>query len=1351
MNQSIQLKSDHGHGGGGCSSGGCSTGGCGSKSNGEAKQPALLQLNVGLVKAERVKPQVEHRPFEGTAQYPQGLMIGLDVGSTTVKFVVVNPLTDEILLKDYQRHDTKQPEKCMEMLTTVTQHFPDVPRNAFRVFMTGSGGSNVGKYIGAKFVQEVNAVSLAVEKLYPDVQSVVELGGQDAKIIVFKTDEETGKKKKIPSMNDKCAGGTGAVIDKINAKLKIPAEQLCQMGYEGLRLHPVAGKCGVFAETDINGLQKQGVPPDELMASLFESIIQQNLSVLTRGHTLKPKVLLLGGPNCYIKGMKDCWRHNIPIIWKERNVELPEGVPPEDLIIVPDNAQYFAAIGAVEFAKVEVEDNPNQGVFLGLDTLKWYLEVGRLEEKKAAGATGLVKDDEELRRFRERYKKEKWEPARFAPGTVIEGFIGLDGGSTSTKAVLIDRDKNVIAKSYQLSKGNPIEDTMDVFRRIEEQITSQGCTLKVLGVGTTGYAKDILKDVLKADVALVETVAHTESGLHFYPGTDVIVDVGGQDIKLIVLHDGRVKDFKLNTQCSAGNGYFLQSTATGFGFKVEEYADLAFSAQAMPEFGYGCAVFMQSDIVDFQRQGWTPTEIMAGLAAVLPKNIWLYVAQIPNIAKLGRRFVLQGGTQHNLAAVKSQVDFIESRFVGTGITPEVIVHKHCGESGAIGCAIEAHRLVTQQGHVTSFIGMERVQQIQYKTTRNENTRCYFCKNKCLRTFIDVKTGAEPEAQARGSLVDLSTHVLKAGPEAGHPTRIKHAAPEELPVADCQSPIEEIGNRKSEIGNPPDPADAAKEAMKKASSKSKSKVPLSAGQQRLIIATCEKGTVEDVNDMREIKAGLDAVKKANPNLMHIAAHDAFKSYEVDDVQDPLPETKFWMTPAMRKAVARRRELMEKRKELRIGMPRVLNMYSQSPFFTGFFMSLGIPHKNLVFSEYTSEELYKRGAKRGSIDPCFPSKLGIPHVHDLLYIQHEKTPLTHIFFPMVDSFPSFLQNVQARRACPTVVSTAEATHAAFIKEGDLFKQKGIVFKKTFVNMDEPGLCARQMYEDWKDELGLSYEEALRATHEGLKALETFDSRLRRQSREVLEQLEREDRLGVVVLARPYHNDPGVNHEICEELQKLGYPIFYQDMLPIDEDILERLFGDEVRAGAFQSALSLDDVWKNSYSENTNRKVWAAKYTARHPNLVALELSSFKCGHDAPIYSNIEGIIEKSGTPYFCFKDIDENKPTGSIKIRIETIAYFLRRYREDMVARKRKRSQIEAHLAELEKQLRAGHYPMTLSAPAVAAEPHLEAAAGARFTELHPLLSPADSGAPISASPADSGAPIPDEREEEMALA
>ncbi len=249
--------------------------------------------------------------------------------------------------------------------------------------------------LGGKFVQEVNAVSLAVEKLYPECGSVIELGGQDAKIIIFKTDPETGRKKKMPSMNDKCAGGTGAVIDKINAKLRIPSEQLCEMGYKGIKLHPVAGKCGVFAETDINGLQKMGVPPDELMASLFEAIVMQNLSVLTRGNTLLPVVLLLGGPNCYIKGMRDCWKANIPKIWEERGTPLPEGVPPEDLIKTPDNAQYFAAIGSVEFGKTRRRQRrPVHRLRQSSNgTSTWAAKKRR---QKRGGGVGLTKDEIDL-------------------------------------------------------------------------------------------------------------------------------------------------------------------------------------------------------------------------------------------------------------------------------------------------------------------------------------------------------------------------------------------------------------------------------------------------------------------------------------------------------------------------------------------------------------------------------------------------------------------------------------------------------------------------------------------------------------------------------------------------------------------------------------------------------------------------------------------------------------------------------------------------------------------------------------------------------------------------------------------
>ena len=315
-------------------------------------------------------------------------------------------------------------------------------------------------------------------------------------------------------MNDKCAGGTGAVIDKINAKLKIPADELCEMGYDGLKLHPVAGKCGVFAETDINGLQKQGVPPDELMASLFESIIQQNLvGAHPRPHAAAAGAAAGRAEHATSGACASAGGTTSRSIWKERKRRAAATASPvEELIVVPENAQYFAAIGAVEFAKIEVEDDPNLGVYQGTErAASGTSSVGRVEEKKAARRPRPVaRRRDELRRFKARLPaSSRGRRRRFAPGTTCDAFVGLDGGSTSTKAVLIDEDKNVIAKAYQLSKGNPIEDTMEIFAELQQQIDDQGCTLEVLGVGTTGYAKDILKDVLGADVALVETVAHT--------------------------------------------------------------------------------------------------------------------------------------------------------------------------------------------------------------------------------------------------------------------------------------------------------------------------------------------------------------------------------------------------------------------------------------------------------------------------------------------------------------------------------------------------------------------------------------------------------------------------------------------------------------------------------------------------------------------------------------------------------------------------------------------------------------------------------------------------------------------------
>jgi predicted CoA-substrate-specific enzyme activase len=902
--------------------------------------------------------------------------------------------------------------------------------------------------------------------------------------------------------------------------------------------------------------------------------------VLTRGNTLRPQVLLLGGPNVLIRGMREAWQHNLEVLWKDRQIELPSQAGVEDLVKVPENALHYAALGAIEFGKMEDEAT---GRYLGAECLSHYVRERRQAGARRRGEPGLISSQFELLEFKNKYSNKPFVAATFSPDSEVSAFIGIDAGSTSTKAVLLSESGEVLCKAYQLSCGDPIQDAKQLFESLRQQVESQESRLEIHGVGTTGYAKNMLHDALCADVALVETVAHTQSALHYYKDPHCIVDVGGQDIKIIVLRNRQIKDFRLNTQCSAGNGYFLQSTAQAFGVPIERFADAALSAEAMPTFGYGCAVFLQSDIVNFQRSGWRPEEILAGLAAVLPKNIFLYVANVPNVQSLGTRFVLQGGTQNNLAVVKAEVDFIRNNVGASDTQPEIVVHPHCGEAGAIGAAMEAKRLY-EKGHRTTFIGLDAVRHIRYQATRGEETRCLFCTNRCLRTFLDIQT-------------------------ASHNT--------EMPDS------------------------------------KKHKIPLGSGERRVIIAGCEKGSVEDLDRMREIKAGMDAVRATTPNLVDMAAREVWKSRHPALVRDVIPAAPGWREP-----VKRRIALMKARSKLRVGIPRVLNMWIYAPLFSAYLESLGILSDNVVYSDFTTNEMYRAGSSRGSIDPCFPSKIAIAHFHNLIFSKHARRPLDCIFLPMFDVLCSPLVRTRACNACPTAAVTPETVEAAYTKEINVFAENKLRYLHPIVNLSDKRLFEQQMFECWGPVLGLSAEENHRAVHAGYEALASYEHEIRGQSRTTLDMLEREHRTGIVMLGRPYHHDPGLNHGILEEFQKLGYPVFSQSTLPLDEDLLERLFGDEVRAGIIAHPLEISDVWKTATAASSNLKIWAAKFTARHPSLVAVELSSFKCGHDAPVYSVVESIIEQSGTPYFCFKDLDENKPIASIKLRVETIDYFLK---------------------------------------------------------------------------------------------
>jgi activator of 2-hydroxyglutaryl-CoA dehydratase/predicted nucleotide-binding protein (sugar kinase/HSP70/actin superfamily) len=1126
------------------------------------------------------------------------VVLGVDVGSTTVKAVVLDPDTLSILWSDYQRHQTKQPEKVAELLREIESSFPNSPRDQWRIFMTGSGASPLCAGVGAKFVQEVNSVTLAVENLHPDVGSVIELGGQDAKIIIFKADEKSGEKTANASMNDKCASGTGATIDKCMIKVGLDPAIVREIHFDDSKLHHVAAKCGVFAETDIVNLVKSGIPANEILCSLADAIVLQNLSVLTRGSTLRHKVLLLGGPNTYLPFLQECWRKRIPETWAERGYAWPKDLPIEEVVFVPENAQYYAAFGACVYGMKEAA---GVGLYKGLSGLVEYMTNGRKARLGESAGPPLVKNRSEVDDFRELYAIPKFTPMELTPGTTLRAVIGLDGGSTSSKAVLVDEEGEIVCKAYQLSKGNPIQDTKELLAQLREYVRSQGAELEVLGFGATGYAADVLQETLRADVNIVETVAHMMSAVRFFGDVDVICDIGGQDIKVLFMKNGDIANFRLSNSCSAGNGMLLQAMADQFGLKVTEYADTAFGAELAPKFSYGCAVFLDTDRVNFQKEGFSKEELLAGLAQVLPKNVWQYVVQIPRLASLGTRFVLQGGTQYNLAAVKAQVDYIKERVPGG----EVFVHPHTGEAGALGAAFETLRVVKRRGKST-FIGIDAAIDIEFDTKNDEETVCHFCPNNCKRTFIDTK---RPDGSTSRYISGFS---------------------------------------------------------------------------------CEKGTVESEEAMLSLVAERKAIAKQFPNVVDYESKRAFASfYKPAPAPAAGTPVKDWVVKkglfSIKKVEVSRGfarsgpATAEHLRRVRIGMPRVLNMYSTAPYFRTYFEALGVPKQNVIFSDHTTEELWVEGGKYGSIDPCFPSKVAQAHIHNLLFHHHSaEKKLNYIFFPILTHVPSFGEGVMDKTSCPIVSGVPEVMKAAFTKEMDFFKTRGIEYLDPGLTFSELNLTAKRMFDTWGARLGVTQDESDHAHAEAVKALEQFDKDLQEKGRAILETVEHENRVAILMIGRPYHSDPGLNHGIPEEFQVLGYPILSVRSLPRDNEYLKRFFGEEFARG--QHPLDINDVWPENYSANSAQKVWAAKFAARHPNVVLLDLSSFKCGHDAPTYGIIDGIVSSSATPYAALHDLDANKPGGSIKIRVKTYAHSLKLYEEMLEDQARKKSELARSMDE-----------------------------------------------------------------------
>ena len=649
------------------------------------------------------------------AEDPRTLRLGLDVGSTTVKAVALDPSDNSVLFTRYQRHNAHQAATVRQLLEEAAGRFPDA---RFRIGVCGSGGRPIAGALGADYVQEVVANAAAVRALYPQVRTAVELGGQDAKVIFFQYDEAAGKLQASDMrMNGSCAGGTGAFIDEIAALLNVPADAFEQLAARGKTVYSISGRCGVFAKTDIQPLLIQGAERADIALSTFHAIAKQTIGGLSQGLELTAPIIFEGGPLTF--------NPTLVQVFAER-LGLAEGD-----IVRPEHPETIVARGTA-IAVDELYPDGDDAMTLTEALERLDRAPARVERAAGAGRPFFAGDGERDA-FLRRHRAELRTPVDATGRKVLRGYIGIDSGSTTSKFVFMDEDERVTDTFYANNQGEPLKVVRQGLLALAEKYEKRGIPIQVLGLGTTGYGEQMLSAAFHADYHTVETVAHARGCRRFFPDATFLLDIGGQDMKAIWLKDGVVTNIMLNEACSSGCGSFLENFASTLGMPVDRVAEAAFRSQAPAELGSRCTVFMNSTIINEQRNGKRPDDLMAGLCRSIIENVFTKVVRIANVAELGDRVVVQGGTFRNFAVLRALEEYLGR---------EVTLAPYPGEMGALGAALAVKQEVEAHGYAngrcSAFIGFDAVRDFTY--TRESGVLCPHCANHCSRTILRFPDG-----------------------------------------------------------------------------------------------------------------------------------------------------------------------------------------------------------------------------------------------------------------------------------------------------------------------------------------------------------------------------------------------------------------------------------------------------------------------------------------------------------------------------------------------------------------------------------------------------------------------------------
>ena len=613
------------------------------------------------------------------------MKVGLDVGSTTIKCVVLDD-ADNLVYSTYERHYSHILEKSEELLRRVAdQHGAKAD-----LAISGSAGMGMAESVQVPFVQEVFATRVAANKLAPGTDCIIELGGEDAKILFLTGGMEV-------RMNGSCAGGTGAFIDQMATLLKMSADEMDAAAQRAEKTYTIASRCGVFAKSDVQPLINQGAKAEDISASIYQAVVNQTIAGLAQGRPIKGNVLYLGGPLTFSRVLRESFDHTLGV----------QGTCPE-------NSLLYVALGAAFYSDQEFDLNQVA------DDLQKH---GSAETYRSLPP--LFSSREEYEAFRARHAKATVPQVPFGADYAAPVHIGVDSGSTTVKLVVIDQDARILFSDYRPNLGNPVP----LIRQVLQELYDEHPALHVASVTTTGYGEDLAKNAFHADYGVVETVAHFTAARHFLPNVDFIIDIGGQDMKCFKIEDGAISNIFLNEACSSGCGSFLQTFAQALGYDVKEFAQLGLFAERPVDLGSRCTVFMNSSVKQAQKDGATIENISAGLSMSVVRNAIYKVIRASSPEELGRNIVVQGGTFYNEAVLRA---FEKEMGV------EVIRPNIAGLMGAYGAALFG-RGKARADQTSTLLNRQELADFRQET---ESRVCGLCGNNCqltINTFADGAT------------------------------------------------------------------------------------------------------------------------------------------------------------------------------------------------------------------------------------------------------------------------------------------------------------------------------------------------------------------------------------------------------------------------------------------------------------------------------------------------------------------------------------------------------------------------------------------------------------------------------------